>query len=62
MNRTLHIVRATGRRKRSWPLPSLPLQHLPFQPSAAKLFEDLIFAEEFPEFLTLPAYELIASD
>ncbi len=30
--------------------------------SAAKLFEDLIFAEEFPEFLTLPAYELIASD
>ena len=30
--------------------------------SAAKLFEDLIFAEDFPEFLTLPAYELIASD
>ncbi|MGH6893053.1 MAG: malate synthase A [Dongiaceae bacterium] len=30
--------------------------------SAVKLCEDLIFAEEFPEFLTLPAYELIASD
>jgi malate synthase len=30
--------------------------------SAAKLFEDLIFAEDFPEFLTLPAYELIAAD
>jgi malate synthase len=30
--------------------------------AAAKLFEDLIFAEEFPEFLTLPAYELISSD
>jgi malate synthase len=30
--------------------------------SAAKLFEDLIFAEDFPEFLTLPAYELIAHD
>src|SRR5262245_28626542 len=28
--------------------------------SAAKLFEDLIFAEEFPDFLTLPAYDLIA--
>ncbi len=30
--------------------------------SAAKLFGDLIFAEDFPEFLTLPAYELIAAD
>jgi len=29
--------------------------------SAVKLFEDLIFADDFPEFLTLPAYELIAS-
>jgi malate synthase len=27
---------------------------------AAKLFADLIFAEEFPEFLTLPAYERVA--
>ncbi|HEV8391367.1 MAG TPA: malate synthase A, partial [Dongiaceae bacterium] len=26
---------------------------------AAKLFADLIFADEFPEFLTLPAYERI---
>jgi malate synthase len=30
--------------------------------AAAKLFADLIFANDFPEFLTLPAYELIASD
>ncbi len=30
--------------------------------AAAKLFADLIYAEEFPEFLTLPAYDLIASD
>jgi len=30
--------------------------------SAAKLFEDLIFAEDFPEFLTLPAYDLVAQD
>jgi malate synthase len=30
--------------------------------SAAKLFEGLIFAERFPEFLTLPAYDLIAAD
>ncbi len=30
--------------------------------SAVKLFEDLVFAEDFPEFLTLPAYHLIAAD
>ncbi|HJR22625.1 MAG TPA: malate synthase A [Dongiaceae bacterium] len=30
--------------------------------AAAKLFADLIHAKDFPEFLTLPAYELIASD
>jgi malate synthase len=29
--------------------------------SAAKLFQDLIFAESFPDFLTLPAYELITA-
>ncbi|HJT14964.1 MAG TPA: malate synthase A, partial [Dongiaceae bacterium] len=29
---------------------------------AANLFADLIYAEDFPEFLTLPAYELITSD
>jgi malate synthase len=29
---------------------------------AAKLFSDLIYAEEFPEFLTLPAYELITNN
>jgi malate synthase len=29
---------------------------------AAKLFSDLIYAEDFPEFLTLPAYELITRD
>jgi malate synthase len=28
---------------------------------AAKLFADLIFAEEFPEFLTLPAYERVTA-
>jgi malate synthase len=27
--------------------------------SAASLFADLIFAEDFPEFLTLPAYERV---
>ena len=28
---------------------------------AAKLFADLIFAVDFPEFLTLPAYERVTA-
>ena len=31
-----------------------------FDPRPPSLFADLIFAEEFPEFLTLPAYDRIA--